>query len=187
MARLPAALQGRITQIKAPARDAVTDTAPVEATVKAVLADVAARGDAAVRDYAKKFDNSDLEVLEVPLAEREAAVAEMDPQTRADTLFAIQNVTAFARAQLATILPLEVELLPGVHLGHRVIPIERVGAYVPGGRYPLLSAPVMTIVRPMPTGRWWRAATCPARTASFASGARRPSPPWPSAPRRSPR
>ncbi|MFX6226405.1 histidinol dehydrogenase, partial [Acinetobacter baumannii] len=56
------------------------------------------------------------------------------------------NVRNFAKAQLATILPLEIELLPGVHLGHRVIPIRRIGAYVPGGRYPLLSAPIMTIV-----------------------------------------
>jgi sulfopropanediol 3-dehydrogenase len=70
----------------------------------------------------------------------------LDPQTRKDTEFAIENVRNFAKAQLATILPLEIETLPGVHLGHRVIPIERVGCYVPGGRYPLLSAPVMTIV-----------------------------------------
>ncbi len=146
MARLPEALEGTITFVKSPARDAVNDTAPVEATVKAILAEVAARGDAAVRDYSKQFDNSDLQVLEVPMADREAAVAALDPQTRADTQFAIDNVTAFARAQLGTILPLEVEPLPGVHLGHRVIPIGRVGCYVPGGRYPLLSAPVMTIV-----------------------------------------
>lgn len=146
MANLPQALEGRIHFVKAPSRDAVTDTAPVEATVKAILADVATRGDAAVRDYSKQFDGSDLQVLEVPMADREAAVAALDPQTRADTQFAIDNVSAFARAQLGTILPLEVEPLPGVHLGHRVIPIGRVGCYVPGGRYPLLSAPVMTIV-----------------------------------------
>lgn len=146
MTTLPAAIEARISRIKAPARDAIQDTAPVEATVKAILADVAARGDAAVRDYSRQFDKSELEVLEVPMAAREAAVAALDPQTRADTQFAIDNVTAFAKAQLATILPLEVETLPGVHLGHRVIPIDRVGCYVPGGRYPLLSAPVMTIV-----------------------------------------
>ena len=79
-------------------------------------------------------------------AERAAALNELAPQTRADTEFAIANVRKFAEAQLATILPLEVETLPGIHLGHRVIPIERVGCYVPGGRYPLLSAPIMTIV-----------------------------------------
>jgi histidinol dehydrogenase/sulfopropanediol 3-dehydrogenase len=146
MTILPQALEGRITFVKSPSRDAVSDTAPVEATVKTILAEVASRGDAAVRDYSRQFDNADVQILEVTMAEREAAVAALDPQTRADTRFAIDNVTAFARAQMGTILPLEIETLPGVHLGHRVIPIDRVGCYVPGGRYPLLSAPVMTIV-----------------------------------------
>ena len=136
----------QILRIKTPSRDAVSDNSEVEATVKTILADVAARGDAAVRDYSRKFDNADGDVLEGTMAERDAAVDALDPQTRADTQFAIDNVTAFAKAQLSTILPLEVEILPGVHLGHRVIPIDRVGCYVPGGRYPLLSAPVMTIV-----------------------------------------
>lgn len=146
MTDLPMSLEQRIIRIKTPARDAVSDNSDVEATVKAVLADVKARGDAAVRDYSVKFDKAEIAELEVTMAEREAAVAALDPQTRADTQFAIDNVTAFARAQLATILPLEIETLPGIHLGHRVIPIDRVGCYVPGGRYPLLSAPVMTIV-----------------------------------------
>ena len=146
MTTLPADLEARITRAKAPLRDAITDNSAVEATVKAIIAEVSARGDAAVRDYSRQFDNAEVGALEVTQAEREAAVAALDPQTRADTQFAIDNVTAFARAQLATILPLEVETLPGVHLGHRVIPIDRVGCYVPGGRYPLLSAPVMTIV-----------------------------------------
>ncbi len=114
--------------------------------VAEILRQVRDGGDAAVRDCARRFDRSELATFEVSGTEREAAVAELAPQTRADTEFAIAQVTAFARAQLATILPLEIEALPGVHLGHRVIPIERVGCYVPGGRYPLLSAPVMTIV-----------------------------------------
>ena len=132
--------------LKAPNRETVGDTAKIESTVAQVLADVRAEGDAAVRRYALQFDKSDLSVFEVPLADRLAAVAELNPQTRADTEFAIENVRAFATAQLATILPLDVELRPGVFMGHRVIPIERVGCYVPGGRFPLLSAPVMTIV-----------------------------------------
>ena len=135
----------KITALKAPARDAVSDTAAIEATVKEILAQVKARGDAAVRDYARAFDKSELDGFEVSDAERRAAVAALDAQTRADTEFAIENVRAFAQAQLATILPLEVDIRPGVHLGHRVIPIERVGCYVPGGRYPILSAPVMTL------------------------------------------
>ena len=141
-----ASLPPGVQYIKAPARDSVTDTAAIETTVKDVIAAVRAEGDAAVRRYALQFDRSDAEVFEVSLAERQAAVAGLDPQTRADTEFAIANVRGFAEAQLATILPLDIELLPGVHLGHRVIPIRRIGAYVPGGRYPLLSAPIMTIV-----------------------------------------
>ena len=135
-----------VTHIKTPRRNAVSDNAPVEQTVSDVLAAVRERGDEAVREYSKKFDQSDLAVFEVSDAERQEALDALDPQSRKDTQFAIDNVRTFAEAQLATIMPLEVELLPGVHMGHRVIPMERVGCYVPGGRYPLLSAPVMTIV-----------------------------------------
>lgn len=141
-----AALKDRFTQIKKPTRDAVSDTASVEKTVKEIIANVRERGDAAVREYSAAFDKVELERFEVSEEERLKTVAELDPQTREDTEFAIANVRAFAEAQLKTILPLEIETLPGLHLGHRVIPIEVVGCYVPGGRYPLLSAPVMTIV-----------------------------------------
>lgn len=135
-----------ISFVKAPSRNQASDNAPVETLVAEIIRSVRERGDAAVREYSSTFDKSDITVFEVTAAEREAALAELAPQTRADTEFAIANVRRFAEAQLATILPLEIETLPGVHLGHRVIPIERVGCYVPGGRYPLLSAPIMTIV-----------------------------------------
>ena len=140
------AQRGGVTFIKAPRRDSVSDNAPVGALVAEVIANVRKRGDAAVREYSKTFDKIDLEAFEVTDAERAEALSELDPQTRADNEFAINNVRRFAEAQLSTILPLEIEALPGLHLGHRVIPIERVGCYVPGGRYPLLSAPIMTIV-----------------------------------------
>ena len=135
-----------ITYVKAPARDSVSDNKPVETLVAEIIRNVRERGDAAVKGYSMQFDKSELERFEVTAAERQLALADLAPQTRADTEFAIANVRGFAKAQLATILPLEIETLPGVHLGHRVIPIERVGCYVPGGRYPLLSAPIMTIV-----------------------------------------
>ena len=135
-----------VSFVKRPGRNAVSDNAPVEKTVSEVLDAVRTRGDAAVSEYSMKFDQADLAAFEVSDAERQKALDDLDPQSRADTQFAIDNVRAFAEAQLATILPLEVEPLPGVHMGHRVIPMERVGCYVPGGRYPLLSAPVMTIV-----------------------------------------
>ena len=132
--------------IKAPARDQITDSGDVAGLVARILADVRTEGDAAVRGYSAEFDKADLDRFEVSAAERAAALDALDPQTRADTEFAIDNVRRFAEAQLGTILPLEVEPIPGLHLGHRVIPIDRVGAYVPGGRFPLLSAPIMTIV-----------------------------------------
>ena len=135
-----------VTYVKAPERSSVSDNVPVETLVAEIIANVRANGDKAVKDYSAKFDKADIEVFEVTAEEREAALAELDPQTRKDTEFAIENVRKFAEAQLSTILPLEVETLRGVHMGHRVIPIERVGCYVPGGRYPLLSAPIMTIV-----------------------------------------
>ena len=136
----------KLSWVKAPTRSAEADNRPVAELVAKVLADVKAEGDAAVARYSAEFDKSVLTVFEVTDAQREAAVANLDPQTRKDTEFAIANVRRFAEAQLATILPLDVEPLPGVFMGHRVIPIERVGCYVPGGRFPLLSAPIMTIV-----------------------------------------
>jgi len=138
--------KGKFHHLKQPKRDAVADTAPVEILVKEIIAKVRHEGDEALRHYSRQFDNAEIAQFEVSQEERLAALADLDPQTRADTEFAIERVRDFAKAQLATILPLEVEPLPGLHLGHRVIPIETVGCYVPGGRYPILSAPVMTLV-----------------------------------------
>ncbi len=146
MTAAPKGFAQTTSYIKAPARDQIVDSGDVAVIVAQVLAEVRAEGDAAVRRYSIKFDSADLDSFEVTPVERQAALAELDPQTRADTEFAIDNVRRFAEAQLATILPLEIEPIPGLHLGHRVIPIDRVGAYVPGGRFPLLSAPIMTIV-----------------------------------------
>ncbi|MDE2318857.1 MAG: histidinol dehydrogenase [Rhodospirillales bacterium] len=139
-------LPSGVSHIKAPTRDAVIDSAAIEAKVRDIIAAVREEGDAALHRFSLEFDNAALEHFEVSLKEREAAVANLDPQTRQDTEFAIRNVRRFAEAQRGTMQELEVEVLPGVHLGHRIIPIQRIGAYVPGGRYPLLSAPVMTIV-----------------------------------------
>lgn len=135
-----------LEHLKAPTRDTAADNAAVEATVREILAAVRTDGDNALRRYSLAFDHVSIERIEVSADERAEAVRGLATETRKDTEFAIERVRAFAEAQLATILPLEVETLPGLHLGHRVIPIERVGAYVPGGRYPILSGPVMTLV-----------------------------------------
>ncbi len=136
----------KVEYLKSPIDRPTGQTRDMEALVRSIIESVRTEGDAAVRSYSRTFDNYQQSALEVTLTERQAAVAELEAQTRKDTEFAIAQVRAFAQAQLGTILPLEVTHLAGVHLGHRVIPIERIGAYVPGGRYPILSAPIMTIV-----------------------------------------
>ncbi len=135
-----------IAWVKAPKPAIASETANLAGIVADVLAQVRADGDIAVAEFTRRFDRVELSQFEVTPAERKAAVAALRPQTRADTEFAIDNVRRFAQAQLAGLTPLDIEVLPGAFLGHRVIPIQRVGCYVPGGRFPLLSAPIMTIV-----------------------------------------
>ena len=139
-------VQSKVEYIKSPRNGQEKEFGETESLARQIIRAVKARGDEAVRDFSRQFDRYEGRELEYSAAERAAALAALDPQTRADTEFAIARVHAFAQAQLATMRPLEVEEIPGVHLGHRIIPIERIGAYVPGGRYPILSAPIMTLV-----------------------------------------
>lgn len=134
-----------IRHVKAPKPSGGADIAAIEAKVRAILADVRKRGDAAVADYSKQFDGHEGSI-EVSEGEKSEIIASTAKDIREDMDFAIANVTRFAEAQKASLKPLEIETLPGVHLGHRVIPIDRVGVYVPGGRYPILSAAIMTVV-----------------------------------------
>ncbi|MNB93312.1 Sulfopropanediol 3-dehydrogenase [compost metagenome] len=136
----------QVSWIKRPqGQDAQADKSLTD-TVSAIIERVKREGDAALKDYSQQFDKVVPAQFEVTAEEIDTALREMDPQTRRDSEFAIAQVRRFAEAQLATMLPLEVETLPGVHLGHRIIPVQTVGCYVPGGRYPILSAPVMSIV-----------------------------------------
>ena len=136
----------KVSWIKRPqGQDAQADRSLTE-KVSAIIERVKAEGDTALRAFSQQFDHvvpAQFEVSEQEIAE---ALEGMDAQTRRDSEFAINQVRRFAQAQLATMQPLEVETLPGVHLGHRIIPVQTVGCYVPGGRYPILSAPVMSIV-----------------------------------------
>ncbi|EKK5423370.1 histidinol dehydrogenase [Enterobacter hormaechei] len=136
----------QVSWIKRPqGQDAQADRSLTE-KVSAIIERVKTEGDTALRAFSQQFDKvvpAQFEVSEQEIAE---ALEGMDAQTRRDSEFAINQVCRFAQAQLATMQPLEVETLPGVHLGHRIIPVQTVGCYVPGGRYPILSAPVMSIV-----------------------------------------
>lgn len=146
MSILSSKLPPNVSYVKAPLRSTTVDNDVIEKKVKEIIETVRENGDAALRHFSELFDNTSIDQLEISLEQREAAVKNLDPQTRQDTEFAISNVHRFAQAQLKTMHNLEIEILPGIHLGHRIIPIQRIGAYVPSGRYPLLSAPVMTIV-----------------------------------------
>ena len=136
----------KVSWIKRPqGQDAQADRSLTE-KVSAIIERVKTEGDTALRAFSQQFDKvvpAQFEVSEQEIAE---ALEGMDAQTRRDSEFAINQVRRVAQAQLATMQPLEVETLPGVHLGHRIIPVQTVGCYVPGGRYPILSAPVMSIV-----------------------------------------
>ncbi|NNN25317.1 histidinol dehydrogenase [Pseudomonas nitroreducens] len=132
--------------IKAPEPKREQESRELREMIAALMNDVQERGDAALRDYSEKFDGMRLEQFEVTAEEIEAARQACDEQLLADMRFGIERIRAFAEAQLKTLQPLEVETLPGLHLGHRLIPIQRVGAYVPGGRYPLLSTAQMSII-----------------------------------------
>ena len=100
----------------------------------------------AVRRYSREFDRWDPPSFELNAAQIDEAIARCPDQLIQDTDFCQGNVRAFARAQLATLQPLEVEIRPGVILGHKHIPVRCVGSYVPGGRYPMFGSAQMSII-----------------------------------------
>ena len=116
----------------------------VRATVEAILADVKKRGDAAVREYSEKFDKWVPRRLSA--AEIGKIVGSVKRETLEDIEFAQAQIRNFARHQRAALRDIEVETLPGVKLGHKNIPVESVGCYVPGGRYPMVASAHMSIV-----------------------------------------
>jgi sulfopropanediol 3-dehydrogenase len=118
----------------------------VRETVEAILADIEARGDAAVREYSAKFDKWSPESFRLSRSEIDALVAELPAETRRDIEFAQAQIRGFAEKQRAALKDVEVETLPGVILGHRNIPVGSVGCYVPGGRYPMVASAHMSIV-----------------------------------------
>ncbi len=116
------------------------------AVVSEMLLELERNGMDAVRNYSRKLDDwnpASFELTPVQVAE---AIAQLPPQAIADTDFCQGNVRRFAEAQLKTLLPLEVELRPGVWLGHKHIPASAVGSYIPGGRYPMFGSAQMSII-----------------------------------------
>jgi len=110
------------------------------------LADIAARGDAAVRELSTRFDHWDRESYRLTPSEIDGCLAQLTRQDIADIEFAQAQVRNFAQLQRASITDIEVETLPGVILGHKNIPIQNAGCYVPGGKYPLLASAHMSVI-----------------------------------------
>jgi sulfopropanediol 3-dehydrogenase len=134
----------RVLKAREPVQAA--DTRQVRETVERIIADVRDRGDAAVREYSATFDAWSPESFRLTDEDVEKAVSGLPEQVIADIGFAQTQVRNFALHQRASLRDLEVETLPGVLLGHRHIPVAAAGAYVPGGRYPLVASAHMTIV-----------------------------------------
>jgi sulfopropanediol 3-dehydrogenase len=118
----------------------------VREIVEATLADIEARGDAAVRELSIKYDGWDRDSYLLSEAERQACLDELSPQDLEDILFAQQQVRNFAHLQRESMTDIEVETLPGVVLGHRHISVNAAGCYVPGGKYPLLASAHMSVI-----------------------------------------
>ncbi|MBP2239123.1 sulfopropanediol 3-dehydrogenase [Sinorhizobium kostiense] len=134
-----------IKSAQASVEEGGTDSAVTKA-VEALLAKVKKGGDGAVRELSIEFDRLDRQSYRLSEQEIERSINSLTKREREDLDFAQDQVRKFAEAQKATLTDLEVETLPGVILGHRNVPIQNVGCYVPGGRYPLLASAHMTVL-----------------------------------------
>ncbi len=132
------------TYLKKALRTAETDHADVNQSVRALLAEIAAGGEDAARDMARRFDGWEGEVI-ASRQTRAAAAAALPDQIKADIRFAHANIARFAQAQRDTIHDTEVEILPGLRAGQRQIPVSAAGCYVPGGRYAHIASAIMTV------------------------------------------
>ncbi len=114
--------------------------------VRGLITDIEERGEEAVREMSSEFDNWAPERFQLDREQIEEIVAGVDPATVEDIRFAQAQIRNFAQAQLHSLTDMEVETLPGVTLGHKNIPVGSVGAYVPGGRYPMVASAHMSVL-----------------------------------------
>ena len=129
-----------------PEAERAEDDAKVRAVVENTLADIGARGDAAVRELSQKFDGYGPESFRLTASEIEAAMQKVSTRDIEDIKFAQTQIRRFAEAQRASMTDIEVETLPGVILGHRNIPVQSVGCYVPGGKFPMVASAHMSVL-----------------------------------------
>ena len=122
------------------------DDAQVSEIVKSTLKAIEARGDEAVREFSEKFDNYTPKSFKLSPAEIDSLVNKVSPQDLEDIKFAQEQVRNFAQAQRDSMQDIEVETMPGVILGHKNIPVQSVGCYVPGGKFPMVASAHMSVL-----------------------------------------
>ena len=141
------------------------DTAAADVKVRHVVEDmiqqIATRGDAAVRDYSRQLDNWDPDDFRLSPDQIRQAVAQLSPRELEDIRFAQAQIRHFAEVQRQSLRDVEVETLPGVILGQRNIPVNAVGCYVPGGKYPMIASAHMSVLTAKVAGVRRVAATAP--------------------------
>ena len=129
-----------------PQTERAEDDAKVRSIVETTLADIEKRGDKAVRELAEKFDNYSPASYKLSEDEIQALIAEVSPRDMEDIQFAHDQVRKFAEAQRASMTDIEVEPMPGVILGHKNIPVQSVGCYVPAGKFPMVASAHMSVL-----------------------------------------
>jgi sulfopropanediol 3-dehydrogenase len=122
------------------------DDAKIRAAVEAILKDVELRGDAAVRQYSEKFDKYSPPSFRLSASDIEALMNRVSARDMDDIRFAQAQVRRFAQAQRASMTDIEIETIPGVILGHRNVPVQLVGCYVPGGKFPMVASAHMSVL-----------------------------------------
>ena len=133
-------------KLSKPASEIAADDVKTRATVESILADIEARGDAAVRDLSEKFDQYSPQQFRLTDSEIEAAMNKVSARDMDDIKFAQKQIRRFAEEQRASMTDIEVETLPGVILGHKNIPVQSVGCYVPGGKFPMVASAHMSVL-----------------------------------------
>ncbi|MEZ7880777.1 MAG: histidinol dehydrogenase [Rhodospirillales bacterium] len=137
-----------ITNIKQgkPQTERAEDDAKVRSTVEGILSDIETRGDTAVRELSQKFDNYAPEKFRLSPSEIDAAINKVSTRDMEDIEFAQTQIRRFAEAQRTSMTDIEIETLPGVILGHKNIPVQSVGCYVPGGKFPMVASAHMSVL-----------------------------------------
>ena len=133
-------------KISKPEAEKREDDEKVRSTVESILADVEERGDACVRELSKKFDKYDPPNFLLNKSEIDAAMQKVSDQEMEDINFAQNQIRRFAQEQRKSINDIEVETLPGIILGHKNIPVQSVGCYVPGGKFPMVASAHMSVL-----------------------------------------